>query len=223
MDPVFGLLLVALAPGAFWLWYFVRQDRFEPEPPGLILLVFLGGVLAVFPAGILEDVFGVLLGEDAIAVLIAPVVEEVAKCAVVLLTAYRTAEFDEPMDGIVYAVAAAMGFATLENVLYVFSSLEEGITPALGTGLARAFLSVPGHALFALPWGYSLGIARFRPRAALHAILLPGLFTAIAFHTLYNFLLSDAIGVALLILVLVPLMWWIGRDRIARALRQEPQ
>ena len=85
------------------------------------------------------------------------------KFTIVRRFAYLHTEFDEPMDGIVYAAAAALGLATLENVLYVFSAYLTSPPLRSSTVIARAIFSVPGHALFAGVWGYALGQARSRP------------------------------------------------------------
>ncbi len=95
--------------------------------------------------------------------LVVPVVEELLKFSMVALFVYRDKEFNEPMDGIVYATATALGFATLENIVYVFDL--QTISSLFITGSIRAILSVPGHALFAVFWGYGLGIAKFMPPA----------------------------------------------------------
>ena len=84
----------------------------------------------------------------------AGLVEEYLKLTVVRLTAYRAPAFDEVMDGVVYTVVAGMGFACLENVLYVMGG-------SLATALVRAFTAVPLHAVASGLMGYSLGRARF--------------------------------------------------------------
>jgi RsiW-degrading membrane proteinase PrsW (M82 family) len=131
---------------------------------------------------------------------------------------YDRIEFNDPMDGIVYACASALGFATLENIIYVFSSLETSVTLAVGTGVVRALLSVPGHALFSSMWGYSLGQAKFRPVEERSGIIIRGLILAMILHGLFNFLLAEYIGVAVLVLVLVPGMWLLVNRKINLAL-----
>jgi len=201
------LFLLAIAPAAFWLWYFYRRDRYEPEPVSWVLLVYLFGMAVTIPVALVEGVIGTVVPEFLVVVLVAPVVEELGKYLVVRKTAYTSVEFDEPVDGIVYAAAAGLGFATLENVVYVFSAFETSIVLALQTGLVRALLSVPGHVLFSAMWGYSLGTARFLPEEKRPVIIASGLIFAMASHALFNLLLYDAIGSALLVLVLVPLLW----------------
>ncbi|NDC79591.1 MAG: protease PrsW [Chitinophagia bacterium] len=108
-------------------------------------------------------------------------VEEWAKYAMVKAYAYRKPEFDEPFDGIVYSVMVAMGFATLENILYV---MEHG----MGTAILRMFLSVPAHACFGIVMGYYLGLARFQSGRERSNIRL-GLLLATLFHGFFDFFL----------------------------------
>jgi RsiW-degrading membrane proteinase PrsW (M82 family) len=218
METTGYLLLLAIAPAAFWLWYFYRKDRYEPEPLSWVLLVYILGAAVTIPVALVEGVMGAFLPEFLIVVLVAPVVEELGKYLVVRKTVYESAEFDEPVDGIVYAAAAGLGFATLENVLYVFASLETSLFLAVGTGLVRAVLSVPGHVLFSAMWGYSLGKARFIPKEKRPGVIAAGLMLAIASHALFNLLLFDAIGFAVLVLVVVPVLWFSVQKRIDQAL-----
>ncbi len=212
------LLLLAIAPAAFWLWYFYRKDRYEPEPLSWVLLIYILGTAVTIPVALIEGVMGAVLPEFLIVVLVAPVVEELGKYLVVRKTVYESTEFDEPVDGIVYASAAGLGFATLENVVYVFSALETSMVLALETGLVRAVLSVPGHVLFSAMWGYSLGKARFIPKEKRPVVIAAGLILAMASHALFNLLLFDAIGFAVLVLVVVPVLWFSVQKRIDQAL-----
>jgi RsiW-degrading membrane proteinase PrsW (M82 family) len=213
------LLLLAVAPAVFWLWYFYQKDRYEPEPLAWILIIYIFGMAVTIPVALVEGIFTLFLADFLITILIAPVVEEAGKYLVVKKTVYESGEFDEPVDGIVYAAAAGLGFATLENIIYVFSAFETSFVFAIQTGLVRALISVPGHVLFSAMWGYALGKARFLPPTRRPRIILWGLVLAMASHALFNLLLFDAIGFALLVLVVVPVFWFIVQRRIGESLR----
>jgi RsiW-degrading membrane proteinase PrsW (M82 family) len=208
------LLILAIAPAVFLLIYFYLRDRYEPEPLGWVIKVFIIGAVMTVPAIILEAPFPTGL---FLAVIIAPIVEESLKFAAVYFTVYRDQEFDEPVDGIVYAIAAALGFATIENILYV---MEGGIA----TGILRAFVSVPGHALFSAVWGYSLGMAKFRQAEDRPFLIGAGLVGAMGFHGLFNLLASDSqvVGIIVIVIFLVPFGWWLANRNINRAL-EDPQ
>lgn len=212
------LFLLAVAPAAFWLWYFYNKDRYEPEPLSWILMVYIFGIVVTIPVAFIEGTLSIIVPEFLIVVMVAPIVEEAGKYLVVKKTVWESLEFDEPVDGIIYAAAAGLGFATLENVIYVFSALETSLLLALQTGLLRALISVPGHVLFSAMWGYSLGKARFLPQEQRTGVIATGLILAIAFHALFNLLLYDAIGFAVLILVVVPVLWFSVQKKIDQAL-----
>ncbi|HOH81716.1 MAG TPA: PrsW family glutamic-type intramembrane protease [Methanoregulaceae archaeon] len=212
------LFLLAVAPAAFWLWYFYNKDRYEPEPLSWILMVYIFGIVVTIPVAFIEGTLSIIIPEFFIVVLGAPIVEEAGKYLVVKKTVWESLEFDEPVDGIIYAAAAGLGFATLENVIYVFSAVETSLILALQTGLLRALISVPGHVLFSAMWGYSLGKARFIPQEQRTGVIATGLILAMAFHALFNLLLYDAIGFAVLILVVVPVLWFSVQKKIDQAL-----
>ena len=198
------LLFLAIAPSVFIFMYIYAKDRYEPEPLHLVLWIFLLGCLSTIPAGLIEILFADGLFTSAV---VAPVVEEICKFLVVYLFIWKSAEFDEPMDGIVYATAASLGFATIENIFYV-------IDGGMAVGILRAFLSVPGHVIFSCLWGAALGIAKFRPAKEQAPIILAGLLGAMLLHGIFNFSIEalDIWGV-LLILVLVPAgAWWTCRS-----------
>jgi protease PrsW len=155
------LFILAVAPAAFWMWWFYRKDRFDPEPRGLVIKIFLLGMLPVLPAGLLEILLlrlqPALTGESLVAIalsnmLVVGPIEELGKYLVVKRWAVRHAAFDEPLDGIVYAAAAALGFAALENFFYL---LDNGAWLIL----IRGPLSTLNHLLFSALWGYALGMA----------------------------------------------------------------
>ena len=201
-----GLLLLAVAPTLFIFLYIYRKDRVEPEPLHLVVWVFSLGALSVIPAALIELLFseGVFLSA-----VVAPLVEETAKFLIVFFAIYRHAEFDEPVDGIVYATAAGLGFATIENILYV---LEGG----LAVGIVRAVASVPGHVVFSGIWGFALGTAKFRPEKKRMRIILSGLAGAMLLHGLFNFSLAvfEAAGLLLILLVIMPFGWWMTSRNI---------
>jgi RsiW-degrading membrane proteinase PrsW (M82 family) len=195
-----GLLALAIAPALFVFLYIYKKDRYEPEPLHLLAWVFFLGALSCIPAGLIELPFPEGVVGSAV---VAPVVEETMKFLVVFLAVYRHPEFDEPMDGIVYATAAGLGFATLENILYV---LEGGVV----VGIIRAIASVPGHVVFACIWGFALGTAKFRPENERRGLILTGLAGAMLMHGIFNFSLEvfEVLGLLFILVVMIPFGWW---------------
>jgi RsiW-degrading membrane proteinase PrsW (M82 family) len=204
-----GLLVLAVAPAVFILWYVYRKDYYEPEPLRLVVQVFLLGGLSVIPAAVIEYPFpsGIITSS-----VVAPFVEEMIKFCVVFFFVYRLPEFDEPVDGMVYAAAAGLGFAAVENVFYV---LEGGIA----VGVLRAIASVPGHMIFSCIWGYALGIAKFRPASARGPVIIAGLAGSIVLHGIFNFSLEvyEVAGLVFILVLIIPLGLWYTRRNILMA------
>lgn len=184
------LLLLAIAPIIIIILYIYFKDKFEKEPIHFLFKNFLlGAILSILITTILGDFASKLIpliNETNVfeqfvkAFVVVALVEEFSKYIIVKYYAQRNKEFNEPFDGIVYAVMVSMGFAALENVLYVF---QYGIS----TGITRAFTAVPAHATFAILMGYFMGKAKFsKNRIVLN---LMGLFFATLFHGAYDFFL----------------------------------
>jgi len=223
VHPVhyFTLIAIALAPALFWLWYFYRRDKFEPEPKVLVLKIFFWGMLLTFPIILIEGLLPT--SEFILGIIIAPVIEECGKYLVVVKTVYKNPEFNEPMDGIVYATTAALGFAAIENILYITQVyLQSPIDEIVTVYALRALLSVPGHALFSSIWGYALGRAKFEPLKWREGFVTGGLFLAIFLHGCFNFLLIDVPIYAIGMLILIPVLWALVNRNIADALRRNP-
>lgn len=185
-----SLILLAVAPSMIIIIYIYFKDRFEKEPWTLLLKNFILGatvsVLLTLILGKLTTELLPLLDQNHLldvfikAFFVVGLVEEFSKYVVVRYIAQRNKEFDEPFDGIVYAVMVSMGFATLENILYVYSYGYE-------TGVLRAFTAVPAHATFAVLMGYFMGKAKFSNRT--YVFNLTGLLAATLFHGAYDFFL----------------------------------
>jgi RsiW-degrading membrane proteinase PrsW (M82 family) len=179
------LLALAIAPGLVICFYIFYKDMYNPEPVGNLLATFILGALVVVPAAFIEQAAAsffdnTILSTGIFAYGVVALVEETGKFSVVRFYCYPRASFDEPLDGIVYSIMASMGFATVENILYV---RENGF----GTAIVRMFLSVPAHATFAVLMGYYIGKAKFSVHGT--ALLLTGLLVAVFFHGTFDFFL----------------------------------
>ncbi len=208
------LALSALIPACLLLWYLCRFDA-NPEPPAVVIKVFLLGGLVTGPivpvAMFLESLGARALGawEHAAvsAFLGAAIPEETFKFLVLRFWVWRQKEFDEPMDGIVYGAAASLGFAALENILYV-----SGNGGGFSTALLRALTAVPSHALTGVVMGYFVGRARFAPEGERGDLLGTGLLAAIALHGAYDLFLIRGQGFSILALAVLALeIWWCRR------------
>jgi len=181
----FSLLTAAIAPGIALLTYFYLKDRYDSEPIHMVVRMFLIGVLVVLPIAVIQRGLTLWWGEEpfVFAFVISAGVEEFLKWFVLYHVIYNHTEFDEPYDGIVYAVAISLGFATLENVLYAF------LQPStFGSLLMRAMLPVTGHALFGVVMGYYLGKAKFERSRSRYYLML-SLALPVFYHGLYDYII----------------------------------
>lgn len=189
---VWLLLAAAIAPVVFMMHFVYVRDKYEREPLGRVLLVFFVSFLTVIPAAIFESLFDFgeagWLGLIITVWFVVALSEETVKYWALRLLAINHPSFNEPYDGIIYGVAASLGFATVENIAYVFMSAAEGLGSGFTVAIMRAVLSVPGHALWGVMMGYFVGRAKFtKTKSAKVALVWTGLLTAIFWHGLYDF------------------------------------
>ena len=215
MNLVIGLVPIVLLCGFAYV-----RDRRRPERPLHLLLTFALGALLALPAYFIEGHLERLGAATASAFvpftlyvfLGVALVEEGLKVAAVLLYPFRRAFFDEPLDGIVYCVFAAMGFATFETVVYATMLPWEAMA-------TRAGLAVPAHAAFAMIAGYFLGRARIQADGGNRTRLaLTGLAWAVVAHGLYDWFIFNpyAEWVTLLAVVVLVVCWGVALRLTAR-------
>ena len=201
------LILVAIVPGLVISYYIYRIDRYERESFTPLVICFLLGILITFPALWAQeyldshgfDEIGSLLQTFVYALVGVALVEEVGKFICLTVYPYHRPFFNEPLDGIVYSVTIAMGFATFENILYAQSFGVETI-------LVRAITAVPAHGAFGVIMGYFVGLAKFDEERK-YWLLFQGVLFAVGLHAIYDFFLlqqeyEGLMGFALLCLYL---------------------
>jgi RsiW-degrading membrane proteinase PrsW (M82 family) len=177
------LLLTIGVPIAI-VMYIVRSDKF-PEPTRLIIKTFFIGILLCWPAGFLNSFIFVL--EDLLGFtdmsFLAGFTEEPLKFLAFMLFIKANIEFDEPMDAIVYGTIISLGFATYENIEYVYLYNEE--FSSFYIAILRAISAIPLHACCGVIMGYYIGLYTFKGsyKYIVQALLIP-----ILIHALYNFL-----------------------------------
>ena len=201
--------ILGFAPGAFWVWYLRHKDDLEPEPRHLVVWVFALGCLSTLPIlwwGLEFKLWVISLTEgwdqDFVdAFLITAPSEELAKMLAFLLGIYWHRQFDEPLDGIIYGTAVGLGFASVENVIYIVRHDE----PVLA--LTRGFTATLAHVATTGSMGFFVGLSRFRPASRAPFLWLTGLAIAVAFHGVYDYFLFAGGPMAMVALIcLLPLM-----------------
>ena len=159
------LIAIAVLPVLLLAFVVYRQDKYEKEPLGKLIKAFIFGALSIIPAGIMESIliqftppFPVVSGAYT-GYVVAGCSEELFKLLFLYWAVWKSVEFNEYFDGIVYACFVSLGFACFENLGYVMG--QEVFSEAMATGTMRALLSVPGHFLFGVMMGYYFSLAKF--------------------------------------------------------------
>jgi RsiW-degrading membrane proteinase PrsW (M82 family) len=195
LDPVVGAFVVlSVIPALLLAAYFWRADVTSGEPLDLLIVTFVLAVLFAGFAGVLNSVggglqaidFGVTgigIGSILFFYLVVGPIEETVKLLAVRLHAYRSSRFDSVVDGAVYGAVAGLGFASIENALYI-TRFMTGDGGAFSIAFVRA-LAGPGHVVYSGIAGYYLGLAKFNGENA-GPIVVKGLLIAAFVHGTYN-------------------------------------
>lgn len=210
--------LLGFPPGIYWLLYFYKKDKLEPEPRKLVILAYISGIIAALL------VLAIQLPLKSTyfigAVLLAPIIEESGKFIMVRTTVYRNKNFNEPMDGIIYASAVALGFASIENGFYLLRAVSVSRDLLPNVLLTRSLLSVPGHALFSSNWGFALGEHKFFGNRS--GSVIRGFLLAVVLHGLFNYLCLLRYYSAIGLLILLATMWHMINLKIKKASQESP-
>ncbi|MBD2845192.1 intramembrane metalloprotease PrsW [Paenibacillus sp. IB182496] len=216
-----SLFTAAVAPGVSLLSYLYLKDRYDSEPFHMVLRMFVLGMVVVIPILVVQRGLMLWLGESpfVFSYIISSAVEEGFKWFVLYHIIFNHTEFDEPYDGILYAAAISLGFATLENVMYAF------LQPvSFGSLLMRALLPVSGHALFGIVMGYYFGKAKFtRNKSRRRMYIWMSLALPLGWHGTYDWIMLEFESIWLWIMIPFMVLLWIrGMQKIQRASARSP-
>lgn len=211
------LFVIAVIPSIAIAVALYLTDRYDREPLSLLIKVFILGALSVVPVIIIQrilmsiNIFTGLLSAAFTAFIIAGLTEEYFKRAVVLYSAYNSKYFNEKLDGIVYCSFSALGFATVENIMYVVFRFSSNYY----VGIMRGILSVPAHILFAVTMGYYLSLAKYsEDKIEKYRFFSRSLLIPVFFHGLFNFILMAKIPI--LMLLFIPYVIYLWRVNLIR-------
>ncbi len=201
---VFSIVALSIVPALALATFVFKADVGANEPLALVVATFILGVLFATFAGVLNGIGASLLGVVPVAstvvflYLVVGPVEEGVKLLAVRLHAFRSGQFDAVIDGAVYGAVAGLGFATIENALYITQALDAWghlpIVAAIGDTAAVRALVGPGHVIYSAIAGYHLGLAKFNPRYA-GPLVIKGLGVAAVIHATYNLTVGVVPGV----------------------------
>ncbi|WP_336154281.1 glutamic-type intramembrane protease PrsW [Bacillus sp. 204(2023)] len=210
---MFAIISAGIAPGIALLSYFYLKDQYDNEPVHMVLRSFFLGVVLVFPIMFIQYVLekeNVGGGSFFVSFLSSGFLEESLKWFILMISVYPHAHFDEHYDGIVYGTSVSLGFATLENILYL---IGHGVEHAF----VRALLPVSCHALIGVIMGFYLGKARFSADKARVKWLTLSLVVPSLLHGSYDFILTALSNWIYYMLPFMVFLWWFGLRKAKKA------
>ena len=195
-------LLITIVPSLLIILFFMKSDLF-PEPNNQIFKIFFYGIVLCIPAFIINTALGTFfsnVGFDGTllpTLLSAAPVEEILKFIVLYYLVYKMKDFNEPIDGIVYGVTVSLGFATLENIYYVYVLSDYHNVSSQSLAILRSFSTIPAHGIFGATMGYFFMKYSFikKQNNLTLCIIVP-----ILLHASYNFFVSTNFLLALLVI-----------------------
>lgn len=199
--------LSGLVPALFWVWFWLREDSQRPEPYFLIAISFIAG-MAVVPMALPLQKIAIDLYAGANVMLVWVIIEELLKYAVALALIFWNREVDEPIDMVIYMIVVALGFAALENALFIFNPLIIGeYLNSILTGSFRFLGSTLLHVLASGTVGVFLALAYYKSKSTQVVAGTFGLFLAIVLHYFFNEFIMNASGEGILVIFLFV---WMG-------------
>ncbi len=191
---IFFALLGGILPAMFWLWFWLREDRLHPEPRSLIMISFLAGMGVVFLALPAERYAEKIISDALILVIAWSAIEEILKLLGAYFGGLHNREYDEPVDAMIYLITAALGFAALENTLFLISSINENIISGFVTGNLRFIGASLLHVLSSGVIGLFFAFSFYKGFVSKIVHLVFGVALAIGLHALFNVFIMKTNG-----------------------------
>lgn len=196
-DPkILGLaFLGGIIPSLLWLWFWLKEDKKNSEPKGLLTICFIIGMIAVFFVLPAQKFIQSIISSHEWQIILWASSEEIIKYLAVMIVLYKTNYVDEPLDWPIFLITVALGFAALENTLFLIKPLSQGqVTVGLLTGQLRFLGSTLLHAVSSGIIGISMGLSFHLEREKRKWYLGAGLVIAITLHSVFNFFIMENSG-----------------------------
>lgn len=190
--PILAALAGGFFPALAWLWFWRREDSKHPEPRRLIALAFFAGMVTVAVVIPIQKAVAPLLAAQTLLFTAWSAIEEVVKYIAASITVLWRREDDEPIDPVIYMVAVALGFAAIENALFLLSPLAgESVLQTIMTGNLRFVGATLLHVLSSAAIGVALALAFYKSKRQKHMYAAAGVILAILLHSGFNFLILN--------------------------------
>ncbi|MEK9200729.1 MAG: PrsW family glutamic-type intramembrane protease, partial [Patescibacteria group bacterium] len=181
------VLLAGLLPALLWLWFWIKEDNLHPEPKSLIAISFIAGCMSVLLAVVLEGFAKEIISDQNYRYLAWATIEEVVKFLAVAIIALRSKYLDEPIDAMIYCITVALGFAAVENGLFIFKSLDtNGVVDSIVTGNFRFIGATLVHIVSSASIGFMIGLSFYKGAFMKVISIIIGIILASTLHTSFN-------------------------------------
>ncbi len=205
---LFLSFLGGVLPALLWLWFWLKEDRLHPEPRGLLTLSFFAGMVAVLFALPIEKYIQSATANMTLVIIGWAIVEETLKYGAAHFAALRKRANDEPIDSLIYLLTAALGFAALENMIFLSGTMTyQGFFDGLDLGLLRFVGASLLHVVTSGALGFFLALGFYRRSAVKNIERVIGLSTAIILHTLFNLYILEGNGNGTQTLAVFSFVW----------------
>ena len=212
------LLIISISPSiAFLIWIYLK-DKYEKEPIRYLINLFILGTLISIPAIVIEDILmKVYISNGYLniaysAFIVAAFTEEILKAIILTIYCLKSKYYTEKLDGIVYSIFITLGFATIENYIYIF---YESYLNIFEVGLTRAIISIPAHIMFAITMGYYLSMYKFNKEKSRYKYILKMIFIPIFLHGIFDFILMIKTSSTTIVFIIYLLyLWKISLDKL---------
>ena len=188
-----------------WLWFWLKEDS-HPEPRAVLISTFIAGMIVVPLAMVFEYIVSFPIGlTGSLSLLAWAFIEEILKYFAVRKTAFCKSCFDEPVDAIIYMITAALGFASLENTLFILKTFSDGgILSGLDIGNMRFIGATLLHTASSAIVGAFIAFSLRKSRKNLKKNTYLGIFVAGLLHFAFNYLIIES-GGGNILKVMIPL------------------
>jgi len=196
LQTIFFALVGGIMPALLWLWFWLQEDRLHPEPRAMIIRTFVAGMIMVPLVLPLEQFIQKQYGFNmTLVILLWAGAEELFKLGAAYFAAFKTKEYDEPIDAVMYLLTVALGFAAMENTFFLFSSISKtSAVTSFMTGNMRFVGATLLHVLSSGVIGFFMGMSFFKGRFAKKIYLVLGLALAVALHAIFNVYIMKSSG-----------------------------
>lgn len=208
-----AIISAGIAPGIALLLYFYLKDQYDTEPIHIVIRMFFLGVLLVFPIMFIQYVLeeeNLIANKLVLSFLSSGLLEEFFKWFLLMVGIFQHVEFDDHYDGIVYGTSISLGFATLENILFL-------VAHGMEYAFTRALLPVSSHALFGVIMGFYIGKLKFSEKKARGKWLILSLGLPVMLHGFYDYILLSFENWLYFMLPFMFFLWWFSLHKAKQA------